>query len=81
MRKMRSAQCFFHSWILCGTCLDKQARQLIVNASKQALIHLPVTGWIMGRDTLVLGELPPPKHDVTEGFMAMVETKNEVTLH
>jgi hypothetical protein len=63
------------------TCLDNQAWQLIVNASKRALILLPLTGWIMGQHTPVLGELPPPNHDVTEGFMAMVETKSEVTLH
>jgi hypothetical protein len=52
---------------------------VIVNASKRALILLPVTGWIKVRHTPVLGELPPPKYDVTKGFMAMV--KNQERSH
>jgi hypothetical protein len=52
----------------------EQARQLLINASKRALHCLTVTAGYPVRHTPVIRELPPPKHNVTEGFMALVKT-------
>jgi len=49
----RPVRDFFHSWILCGTCLC-QARQLLVNASKRALHYLTVMAGHLAWHTSVL---------------------------
>ena len=45
------------------------ARQLLVNASKRALILLLCNGLGKGAAHPGVEDSPPPKHDVTEGFM------------
>jgi len=63
----------------------EQARQLLVNASKRALHCLTVTAGYPVRHTPVyehgLEKSSPPKHDVTEGFMALAEKPEAITLH
>jgi hypothetical protein len=79
----RSVGDFFHSWILCGTCLC-QAQQLIVNASKRALHCLTITAGSPVRHTPVSENCLLPKHDVTERFMALAETQKRlpcISLH
>jgi len=45
------------------------AWELLVNATKRALILLVRNGLGKGVADPGVGDLPSPKHDVTEGFM------------
>jgi len=51
--------------------LHSSARQSLVNASKWALHSLTIMAGYPVRHTPVSGEMSLPKHDVTEGFLAL----------
>jgi hypothetical protein len=59
----------------------EQARQLIVIASKWALYYLTVmAGYLVRHTPAFIENQSPPKHDVTEGFMAL-DYPEAITLH